>query len=108
LRGDFDNVLKQPKRFGWSASARKCMNKQQIFELIKNNVLEVLPDIDPARIVPSASLRELGANSIDRDDILIQSQEMLKLKFPLHEMGAARNIQGLVDLFDAKISASLS
>jgi polyketide biosynthesis acyl carrier protein len=81
------------------------MNKQQIFEVIKNNVLEILPDIDPARIVPETSLRDLGANSIDRADILIQSQEALKLKFPLHEMGSARNIQGLVDLFAGKMTA---
>ena len=84
------------------------MNKEQIFEVIKNNVLEILPDIDPARIVPEISLRDLGANSIDRADILIQSLEALKLKFPLHEMGSARNLQGLVDLFDGKMNGSSS
>lgn len=84
------------------------MNKQQIFEVIKKNVLEILPEIDPARIVPESSLRDLGANSIDRADILIQSLEMLKLKFPLHEMGAARNLQGLIDLFDAKMNGGKS
>jgi polyketide biosynthesis acyl carrier protein len=80
------------------------MNKQHIFEVIKNNVLEILPDIDPSRIVPETSLRDLGANSIDRADILIQSQEALKLKVPLHEMGSARNIQALVDLFAGKMT----
>ena len=84
------------------------MNKQQIFEVIKKNVLEILPEIDPAHIVPESSLRDLGANSIDRADILIQSLEMLKLKFPLHEMGAARNLQGLIDIFDAKMNGGKS
>ncbi|MDB6039347.1 MAG: acyl carrier protein [Verrucomicrobiales bacterium] len=83
---------------------QKLMNKEQIFEVIKKNVLEILPDIDPTRIVVESSLRDLGANSIDRADILIQSQEELKLKFPLHEMGAARNLQGLVDIFSAKMN----
>jgi polyketide biosynthesis acyl carrier protein len=106
LRHDFANVLTNASEK--IASPQILMNKQQIFEVIKKNVLEILPDIDSDRIVPECSLRDLGANSIDRADILIQSLEMLKLKFPLHEMGVARNLQGLVDIFDAKMNSGKS
>ena len=59
------------------------MTKEKIFEVIKHNLLGILPDLDPASIEPLQSMRDLGANSIDRADVVIQSMEELNLKFPL-------------------------
>ncbi|NKB23933.1 MAG: acyl carrier protein [Kiritimatiellae bacterium] len=78
------------------------MTKEKIFEVIKHNLLGILPDLDPASIEPLQSMRDLGANSIDRADVVIQSMEELNLKFPLHELGAVENIQGLIDFFHTK------
>jgi polyketide biosynthesis acyl carrier protein len=61
-------------------------------------VAEIIPDIEPERIKPEESLRDLGANSVDRMDIVIEVMEELKLKIPLVEFGKVNNIQGLVDL----------
>ena len=77
-------------------------SKAEIFEIIKNNLLELLPDLDPAKIVPEESMKNLGANSIDRADVIIQTMETLALKFPLHELGKLTNIQGLVDDFHTR------
>jgi polyketide biosynthesis acyl carrier protein len=88
------------------SSAEYSMNKQEIFEIIKRNIAEVLPDVDGARVQPDISLRDLGANSIDRADILIQTMESLRLKFPLHELGSVKNLGGLVDFLHAKLSPS--
>lgn len=73
------------------------MTKTEIFEVIKRNLLEVLPDLDQARIDPRHSMKDLGANSIDRADVVIQSMQDLQLKFPLHELAGVENIQGLID-----------
>lgn len=77
-------------------------SKAEIFEIIKTNLLELLPDLDPTKVVPEESMKNLGANSIDRADVIIQTMETLSLKFPLHELGKLTNIQGLVDDFHAR------
>lgn len=77
-------------------------SKAEIFRIIKTNLLELLPDLDPSLIVPEESMKNLGANSIDRADVIIQTMEALALKFPLHELGKLTNIQGLVDELHAR------
>ncbi len=78
------------------------MSNETIFDTIKTSILSVLPDLDESRIVPAASLRDLGANSVDRVDIVIQAMETLNVKFPLHELAAVKNIQGLIDFLREK------
>ncbi|MEM7393659.1 MAG: acyl carrier protein [Verrucomicrobiota bacterium] len=72
-------------------------SKDDILQEIKTSLLEILPDLDPASIVPDRSMKDLGANSIDRADVIIQTMEAFDLKFPLHELGALKNIGELVD-----------
>ena len=78
------------------------MTKDEIFQIIKRNLLEILPDLPPEGIIPAKSMKDLGANSVDRMDVVIQTKEQLGLKFPLHELGGVENLQGLVDFFHAK------
>lgn len=75
------------------------MTKEEIFEIIKRNLREILPDLDAVTIDPSQSMKDLGANSVDRMDVVIQTKEELDLKFPLHELGGVENLQGLVEFF---------
>jgi polyketide biosynthesis acyl carrier protein len=82
------------------------MTSETIFATIKDNIIAVLPDLDQSRIVPQVSLRDLGANSVDRADIIIQTMEALNVKFPLHEVAGVKNIQGLVDFLRARSAAS--
>ena len=73
------------------------MTKEAIFEIVKRNLLEILPDLSADKIDPSQSMKDLGANSVDRLDVIIQTKEELGLKFPLHELGTVENMQGLID-----------
>ena len=81
------------------------MTREQIFETVKANVLTVLPDLNPQSIVVTASLTELGANSVDRVEVVMYSMESLQLKIPLVELHGARNLADLVDLFFARLNA---
>ncbi len=81
------------------------MTKEAIFDVIKQNVLYVLPDIAVEDIRIEESLRDLGANSIDRMEIVVKTLEKLALKVPLVEFGFVQNLQGLVDLLHEKKSA---
>lgn len=73
------------------------MTKTEIFEVVKRNLLGILPELEQVRIDPQQSMKDLGANSIDRADVVIQSMEELNLRFPLHELGGVESIQGLID-----------
>ena len=80
------------------------MTKEDIFNIIRHNLLEILPDLEGINIAPQDSMKDLGANSIDRVDIIIQTKETLNLKFPLHELGAVENIQGLIDFLHERLT----
>lgn len=79
--------------------------KEEIFSLIKNNVMAVLPFLDSAVIVPESSLRDFGANSIDRMEILLETVGAFNAVIPMTEFGKVANIQGIVDLIHDKLHA---
>jgi polyketide biosynthesis acyl carrier protein len=81
------------------------MTKNEIFQTLKKNVLEVLPKISPETITIDQRLKDLGANSIDRMDIVTQTMEDLAIKIPLVELAKVQNIQELVDLLYENKSA---
>lgn len=83
------------------------MNKEEIFAVVKKNAHEVLYFLNAEDIHIGTSLAELGANSIDRVDILTQSLADLKLKMPLLELGSAKNLVGLVDLFHQNLHSTV-
>jgi polyketide biosynthesis acyl carrier protein len=74
------------------------LDKQTIFEVVRANTLKVLPDLLPDDITIDKSLTELGANSVDRVEVVLYSVEELKLKVPTSELHGIRNLRALVDL----------
>ncbi len=78
------------------------MTTDQIFQTIKKNVIEILPDIQQEKITIEKRLKDLGANSIDRMEIVTMTMEDLELKVPLIEFGDVNNIEGLVNVFYEK------
>ncbi|AJC67823.1 acyl carrier protein [Dickeya zeae EC1] len=73
-----------------------------MFNIIVHNLLEILPYLDASTITPEQSMKDVGANSIDRADVLLASMETLDIIFPLHEAGDLKNIGELVDFLYAK------
>ncbi len=78
------------------------MNQEHIFEIIVGHVREVLPELEAHVFQQTDSLRALGANSIDRADILMMTLERLSLNIPLPEMAKAENIGELASIIHAK------
>jgi len=81
------------------------MTRSEIFELIKGNLLEILPELDPASVDEDKSMRDLGANSIDRADVIIRTMEQLKVKLQISELAEVKNLRGLADTLFEKVSA---
>jgi polyketide biosynthesis acyl carrier protein len=74
------------------------MAKELVFEVVKNVISEILPDVKPEQISIEQNLRDLGANSIDRMEVVTMSMENLGVKLPLMSFAQVSNIQGLVDV----------
>lgn len=79
------------------------MTRADIFAVVTEQILDVLPDLDPTLIREDQSLRDLGANSIDRADVIVQTMERLGVKFPIAELAGVSNLRGLVDVLVAKV-----
>jgi len=76
------------------------MSKEHVFEVVKNIIIEVLPDVDPAEISIEKQLKDIGANSIDRMEIVTMSMQELDIKIPLMSFAGVNNIEGMVDVLN--------
>lgn len=79
------------------------MNVQDIFDIIVGHTREIVPGLDDHPFQPSDSLRSLGANSIDRSEIIMMTLESLSLRMPLIEFAKAENIGELAGLMHARL-----
>lgn len=77
------------------------MGRDEIFSLVRQHAAAVL-SISPEQVPPEGRLVDLGANSIDRLEIVTMTMESLGLKFSLVELSNVDNIQGLVGFFHEK------
>lgn len=74
------------------------MSKEHVFEVVKNVIVDVLPDVEKEQISIENELKQLGANSIDRMEIVMMSMKALELKIPLLSFAKVSNIEGLVEV----------
>lgn len=78
------------------------MTKDEVFAVVLRQVREVLPDVGEAEIRPERSMRELGANSIDRMDVVAGSMDELGIQVPVSDFAGVENLSGLVDALHAR------
>jgi polyketide biosynthesis acyl carrier protein len=78
--------------------------KQELFELVRSHVMRVLGDVPADRITIDTSLRELGANSIDRVEVATCAMEELDLQIPRTHLANINNLRALVDVFYAHMN----
>ncbi|QUH28458.1 acyl carrier protein [Vallitalea guaymasensis] len=79
------------------------MNKEQILEIISRNIGEVLPDLEGYQAKPSDKLVDLGANSVDRAEIVMMTMEELSLNIPRVELFGVSNIGELAEVIYEKL-----
>ncbi len=78
------------------------MNQEQVLNIIISHAREVVPELEQHQFTAEDSLRELGANSIDRSEILLMTMESLSLRLPLVHFAAAKSIGELANLMCEK------
>lgn len=72
--------------------------ESEILELISASVIDVLPETAAHTFSPSDSLVDLGANSVDRAEILNLVLENLSLNMPRTQLFGPQNIGELAAL----------
>ncbi|MEM7346574.1 MAG: acyl carrier protein [Chloroflexota bacterium] len=80
------------------------MTQEDVFDVVKKNIRDVLYELEGQDIPLEASLKDLGANSIDRADIAVQCVEDLQIKIPMVEFANVKNIEDLVKLLTRKVN----
>ncbi len=74
------------------------MTQEHVIQTVKKVTLEVLPFLSPGDVTMEKSLKDLGANSIDRMEVVTRSLEMLGLDIPLVEFAKVKDLRGLVEM----------
>jgi len=74
------------------------LEKGNVFSVVKDAITDVLPDVDAEAVRIEQNLKSLGANSIDRTEIVMLSMEKLGIKLPLVSFGGVENIEEMVDV----------
>ena len=78
--------------------------KPKIEQLIRDILIEIIPEMSDQEISPNDSFTELGANSVDRGELITLVLERLQLNVPRIEFAGAQTINELTDLITEKIA----
>lgn len=81
------------------------MNKEEVFNVVTNNICEVLPELEGYAFKYDDKLKDLGANSVDRAEIVAMSLESLDLEIPLVELSKVKNIGELAEALYEKLQS---
>ncbi|AJW94424.1 acyl carrier protein [Burkholderia gladioli] len=79
------------------------MNRDAIFDVLVGHTREILPELGDRQIRSEDRLADLGANSVDRAEIVMLTLESLSLRLPLVETSGPNNLGELADLLHARL-----
>ena len=76
------------------------MSHAQPWTVLQNAITEIFPHLTPQELQGDASLKELGANSIDRAEIIMITLSQLQLKIPMMNFANAKNIRDILSILE--------
>ncbi|MDT3429044.1 polyketide biosynthesis acyl carrier protein [Paenibacillus forsythiae] len=79
------------------------MTKEEIVQIIAQHICEIIPELKNHEFKPTDKLVDLGANSMDRAEIVMMTMESLSLQVPLVHLSGAQNIGELADSIYEKL-----
>jgi acyl carrier protein len=83
------------------------MTKEQILTVVKKHLMQTVDGLSDADIDLQASMKDMGANSLDIVEVVSLSMRELKVKVPRSELAKLTNLNGLVDLlYDVSLTAA--
>jgi polyketide biosynthesis acyl carrier protein len=79
------------------------MKQEDIFDLIVRHTSEIVPKLQDHNFQQNDSLKDLGANSVDRSEIIMMTLESLSIKIPLTVTASAQNMGELASIIHGKL-----
>jgi len=76
------------------------MSREEIFNVIKKNIKEILENVKDEEITEEQTLKNLGADSLEIVEIVSRSMKQLKIKVSRTELAGLKNLGELVSLFE--------
>jgi polyketide biosynthesis acyl carrier protein len=73
-------------------------SRSDLLAVVFESVREILPAVEPGQLRPDVHLRELGADSVDRVEIIVTVLDRLGLDEPLASFTDLSDIDDMVDL----------
>jgi polyketide biosynthesis acyl carrier protein len=71
--------------------------RREITTVVHDAVATILPGIAPTAITGDRHLKDLGADSVDRVEIILTILQRLRVDEPMASFAGLRNIDALVD-----------
>lgn len=75
------------------------MTRDEVLECVKRNICEVIPEMVGEEIKEEDELLDLGANSVDRAEIINLVTEELTLCLPRTELFGTKRVGEIVNVF---------
>jgi acyl carrier protein len=75
------------------------MTKDEIAEMITNELANHLDDVDKEDLDPDISMRDLGVNSLDLIEVVQAVMRELDIKIPRSKLADIETINGLAEKF---------
>lgn len=82
------------------------MNKEAIVEVLVRNIRQVLPGLEAYSFQSEDTLSDLGADSVDRAEIISLMLEELSLRIPRVELAGVSNLGELVEVLHGKLQSA--
>ncbi|RLB65946.1 MAG: acyl carrier protein [Deltaproteobacteria bacterium] len=74
------------------------MTREDVLDCVVRNLVDTVEELEGVEIDPAASMKDLGANSLDIVEVVSCSMRELKVKVPRSELKTLKDINELVDL----------
>ena len=74
------------------------MVKNEIYDVVVRHTREVIPELEAHTFSDADKFRDIGANSIDKAEIISLTLETLALDIPLPELFFVQNLSELADV----------
>ncbi len=77
------------------------MRREQVFAVVRDTIVAVRPDVDPAQIREDRSMTELGCDSLDRMDVVAEAMDQIGMELATERFAGVTDIGDLIDVLCA-------
>ena len=71
--------------------------RPEVERVVREVISVILPAADPARVAAATTLKELGADSVDRVEIVVEAMDLLGVVAPMSDFSGLPDLDALVD-----------